>query len=93
MNEKNYAKGFNQGYLLQQHKPELSDKIKSTLKDSKNDRDIGFVDGAKEFTMEKLNKLLSKKPNYSHKNIQDKQPGLDMTKDGKDRTPDMDREW
>lgn len=46
-----YNKGFNEGYLLAQHMPELSEKLASIKSDSP--RIQGMIDGRKEFLIEK----------------------------------------
>jgi hypothetical protein len=46
-----YNKGFNEGYLLAQHMPELSEKLASIKSDSP--RMQGMIDGRKEFLIEK----------------------------------------
>lgn len=46
-----YLKGFNQGYMLQQHKPEMSEKLLEQA-DMEHDYWQGFEGGAKEYTNE-----------------------------------------
>lgn len=64
MDEKNYEKGFNQGYLLQKHHPELAGKLQAAIKDSEQDRDQGFMDGVKEYKVEELDKELENDKGY-----------------------------
>lgn len=47
-----YIKGFNEGYLITQHLPDLSDKL-ATI-ESEAPRIDGFKDGRKEFVLEQL---------------------------------------
>lgn len=52
MNEQQYIKGFNHGYLLSQHEPELLNQLlQSPVKD--NDYFDGLTSGHKEYEMEK----------------------------------------
>lgn len=46
-----YLKGFNQGYMLQQHKPEMSEKLMENA-DMENEYWQGFEGGVKEYTNE-----------------------------------------
>lgn len=50
--EKDYTKGFNNGYLLAQHQPELLNKISSSL-DRNNSYCDGLMSGKEEFEIEK----------------------------------------
>ncbi len=82
MEDEKYVKGFNQGYLLQKHKPDLAEQLKTALKESNNDRDQGFLDGAKEYELEALDKYVGQKKNYSHQNLlekkdPEKEPGME----------------
>jgi hypothetical protein len=49
--EKNYQKGFNEGYIITKHLPELSDQL-SQIK-NETPRIDGFKDGRNEFFQEK----------------------------------------
>ncbi len=53
-NEKNYIKGFNAGYLLSQHEPELMKKIMASPNDRTNDYYSGLQDGKKQRDKEKI---------------------------------------
>lgn len=46
-----FLKGFNQGYLMQQHKPELGAKLMEQA-DTGNEYWHGFESGAKEYNIE-----------------------------------------
>lgn len=52
MNMKKYIKGFNDGYLLKEHKPELLENILNTT--SSNDYIQGLKDGEREFKQQKV---------------------------------------
>lgn len=47
-----YIAGFNSGYKLQKYSPELFEKLKGSLDESR-DYDRGLVEGAKEWDREK----------------------------------------
>ncbi len=47
-----FLKGFNQGYQMQQHKPEMSEQLIEQA-DTKDEYWHGFESGAKEFDIEK----------------------------------------
>lgn len=64
MDEKEYLKGFNRGYELQKHSPELTEKLKKAVKGSEREIDQGFLSGAKEYELERLEKHSSKPVNY-----------------------------
>lgn len=85
MNEQQFIQGFNEGYLLQKHKPELVEKIQDALKDSQRERDQGLLAGIEEYQLEELDKYTDRHQNYSHENLPDasKEPEKDK---------DMDRE-
>jgi hypothetical protein len=53
-NEKSYIKGFNAGYLLNQHEPELMKQILATPQDKNNDYFSGLQDGKKQHDKEKI---------------------------------------
>lgn len=52
MNMGKYIKGFNDGYLLKEHKPELLENILNTT--STNDYIQGLKDGEREFKKQKV---------------------------------------
>ena len=74
-NEVKYEKGFNNGYLIAKHEPELYSTVTKGL-ESKNDYLDGFLTGGKEYEHEK------NMPNKSH--------GKDKGKD-RDKGIDHDR--
>jgi hypothetical protein len=52
MNMEKYIKGFNDGFLLREHKPELLENILNTT--SSNDYIQGLKDGEREFKKQKV---------------------------------------
>ena len=52
MNTEKYIKGFNDGYILKEHKPELLENILNTT--SSNDYIEGLKDGEREFKQQKV---------------------------------------
>lgn len=52
MNTEKYIKGFNDGYILKAHKPELLENILNTT--SSNDYIQGLKDGESEFNQQKV---------------------------------------
>ena len=55
--DKNYLKGFNHGYLLATHEPDLANKIVSHKNDH-NEYFKGIVAGKQEHDMEKVHERL-----------------------------------
>jgi hypothetical protein len=53
-NEKNYIKGFNAGYLLNQHEPELMKQILASPNDRESDYFSGLQEGKKQHDKEKI---------------------------------------
>lgn len=53
-NEKNYTKGFNAGYLLEKHEPELIKQIMAAPQGKENDYFTGLQDGKKQYDKEKF---------------------------------------
>lgn len=80
-----YQKGFNEGYILKEHMPDLADKIASVLNGSP--RDTGFRDGREQYIYEKDMELLPDwlKRDYS-KGLDDYS---DKTKGKDDIEPEM----
>lgn len=57
--EKDYIKGFNNGYLLAEHQPELLNKIAGTI-DRNNPYCDGLVSGKEEYEIEKAKNYFKK---------------------------------
>ncbi len=53
-NEKLYTEGFNNGYLIAKHEPELSKKLTSGSTNEGNDYFDGLISGKQEYEMEKV---------------------------------------
>ncbi len=53
-NEKLYTEGFNNGYLIAKHEPELSKKLTSGNTNEGNDYFDGLISGKQEYEMEKV---------------------------------------
>jgi hypothetical protein len=53
-NEKNYIKGFNAGYLLNQYEPELMKQILASPNDRDNDYFYSLQQGKKQHDKEKI---------------------------------------
>ena len=69
--EKQYSKGFNSGYLIAKHEPELYSTVTKGL-DSKNEYIDGLVSGGKEYEHEKNipEKTHSKGPKERNRDIE-----------------------
>jgi len=48
-----YIQGFNEGYLLRQHNPELANSIARSLESIPAERAAGFLAGGKEYDKER----------------------------------------
>lgn len=48
-----YLKGFNEAYLLKQHKPELADSLARSFENISSERASGFIAGGKEYDKER----------------------------------------
>ncbi len=79
-----YLKGFNEGYLLKKHLPELADTLASAVNGSM--RDAGFKDGRMQLFYEKEMELLPDwlKRDYS----EDRDNYSDKAKDKDDIEPE-----
>ncbi len=73
--EEKFIKGFNNGYTLAEHEPELLNKIVKNL-NSTNDYVQGIVSGRHEFELEKSRTLLDDLTNLRSKS-QDRDMGLE----------------
>lgn len=51
--EDQHLEGFNDGYIIQQHEPELANQMMANLDEVDEPYMKGFVAGAKEYLMEK----------------------------------------
>ena len=67
-------RGFNQGYLLAKHRPELFSEIATTLKkDADNYYSKGFLNGGKQYEIEK-HKEMQKAQNKAKEPAKQKTP-------------------
>ncbi|HEY1009649.1 MAG TPA: hypothetical protein VGE58_06035 [Daejeonella sp.] len=65
-----FQKGFNEGYLIRQHLPELANELQRALQNSTSDRSQGFTSGVKQYQLETQKSF---KPDWrSHENLDDK---------------------
>ena len=72
--EDKYQQGFNEGYIITKHLPDLSDSLAAI--ESENPRLEGFRDGREEFVLEKI-----KEKQQLPKPAQNKDLQPDKTKD------------
>lgn len=49
-----FLKGFNAGYLIAKHNPELLQKIRTGMQESENPLVQGFLSGSREFSKEQI---------------------------------------
>ena len=85
--EEQYKTGFNQGYILAEHKPSLSDEIlKQALPD--NHYFEGFKDGKSQFDVDRRDK---NKQHDTDKSKPEKNPDIIPSKSNADKKPLHDR--
>ena len=78
MNEVDFTKGFNNGYLLAKHAPEVMSKLTTSIQ-PENDYFQGMFSGAKQHEMEITKTITKEEPS---KTISpDKEHGMEMEKD------------
>ncbi|MEM7106535.1 MAG: hypothetical protein AAF502_25650 [Bacteroidota bacterium] len=59
--EKQIAEGFNAGYLIEKHRPELAKEMRAKVQEMESPFIEGFVAGAKEYARERgISKLRGK---------------------------------
>lgn len=73
--EEKFIKGFNHGYTLAEHEPDLLSKIVKNL-DSTNDYVQGIISGKEEFELEKSRTHLDDLTQLRNKS-QDREKGLE----------------
>jgi hypothetical protein len=78
--EPDYVRGFNEGYLLAQHKPQLAEKLANI--DSDFIRLVGFKDGHKQYQDERMKTRL---PSWMKQERSIKQPDTPTKTKGRDR--------
>jgi hypothetical protein len=80
--EQQFQKGFNNGYLLAQYKPELAQQVTKDLK-PENDYLDGLLSGKKEYEMQKAKEQIKNRIGFTGKQMD---AGKDKPKDmGMDR--------
>lgn len=86
MNEQDIKRGFNKGYSLRQHAPDLAAQFQTLLKGRDDDYAAGFLAGVREYEQE----ILKSKPRHITKSYLDKY----KTPKSRGRSPekDMDRD-
>ena len=89
MDEQEYTKGFNQGYMLMQHNPKLAEAIFKSLEGKDNPLSLGIMDGGKEFMKEAKEKDRFKGLHQNYKlpgktEKEDRDVSKDKSKDKKD---------
>lgn len=70
-----YAKGFNEGYIIAKHKPDLAEKLAAAVGES--DRGLGFKDGREQLM---LDLVREKRPKWLTRDL-----------DSPPNTPDMEK--
>lgn len=90
MEEQEYIKKFNEGYLLAKHDPELALSIFKALEGKEDLSALGLLDGGREFTKEMENKdrFLGMHQNYK---VSDKGLSEDKNKDKIKDKEDLER--
>ncbi|MBE7172471.1 MAG: hypothetical protein INR73_17935 [Williamsia sp.] len=86
-----YLKGFNEGYIIKQHMPDLADKLASSVGDSL--RSQGFKDGRNEVLRERERERYPKWLRSDRlSSLEDKElRSKDRDKDKEDIEPERDR--
>lgn len=74
--EKKFLKGFNAGYLIAKHNPELSKKLKQGLSESDNALVQGFLSGTQELKKEMFLEKMRNASKETQRDIEDK--GFEM---------------
>ena len=80
-----YIKGFNEGYLIRQERPELADSIAKSLENAQTERAMGFCAGSQQYEKEKEQVLSIPWMKPLPENYDEILPGRDMNKDDIDR--------
>lgn len=94
MEEEKFTKGFNQGYVLSKHLPELAASIAESVKDKNNPIWQGFVAGGNEFLKETKEKdrFMDMHQNYKVTDKSSKQQDRELQKDKTKGKEDLERE-
>ena len=91
LEDKDMADGFNAGYVIEKHQPELSQKLVKAIKDMDTPFNKGFVAGAEEYSKERT--IQSKAIDLMRDDRSFEMPELDQektkTKNDKNKEPDI----
>ena len=61
MNEQELARGFNAGYIIQKHRPDIADGLTEVVKDNQDEFFQGLVAGSEQYAKERAqSKTISK---------------------------------
>ena len=86
MKDKDIIKGFNQGYMLHKHRPELAEKLVKGMEGQKSDYIAGFVKGSEEWQKEKSKDKYKSKETPKEIKLNYRLKERDLPKKEKDRT-------
>lgn len=86
--DKEMLEGFNAGYLIEKHRPELAKQLVKTVEGVELPFITGFVAGSQEYTKERTSKVISKlRENISPRKSD---PSKDKDRDDKDKGFEVD---
>lgn len=68
--EQRYIQGFNHGYLLTKHLPDLVTKLVKQIKETTNDYLSGFFSGKEEYELENSREQLRQLKNIRNKSLE-----------------------
>ncbi len=86
--DKEILEGFNAGYLIEKHRPELAKQLVKAVEGVELPFITGFVAGTQEYTRERTSKVISKlRENIS---LQKPDPFKDKDRDDKDKGFEID---
>lgn len=77
--DKRYIQGFNHGYLLTKHLPDLVVKLITSIREIKNDYTVGFFSGKEEYELEVSKTYLTELQQLRGKS---KDHGLELENEG-----------
>lgn len=76
-----YLKGFNEGYLLRQHNPELANSLSKSLEQVQDERASGFAAGCSQYDKEREQVMTVSWMKKLPENYDDILPEKDMNMD------------
>lgn len=68
-NQKDMIKGFNNGYMLEKHNPELARKLLNGFTDKEHPYVQGFTSGVREFARERIVQQMRERNQSRDRNI------------------------